>query len=156
MYPFPSGLSRPRRVDPQASNKPLRGGKGGYFEGGVRTVAALSGGWLPFTLRGRVSSQLMAVADWYPTLTAAAAASSAATAAFTSPGAARTVAGGGKLRSDDIGAVDGENMWSRWLGRGGDSPGTGTLDGTADRLILLDGRTVRPSGDTRPESSDWN
>ena len=53
---------------PQASNAPLRGGKNGMWEGGVRTVAAMGGGHLPAALRGRASNALMHTADWYATL----------------------------------------------------------------------------------------
>ena len=52
----------------QGSNAPLRGGKNGMWEGGVRTVAAMGGGHLPAALRGRSSQVVMHVADWWETL----------------------------------------------------------------------------------------
>ena len=52
----------------QYSNAPLRGGKNGMWEGGVRTVAALGGGYLAAALRGRTSQAVMHVADWHATL----------------------------------------------------------------------------------------
>jgi len=54
------------------SNRPLSGGKGGLLEGGVRTVAALGGGWLPQRVRGRASEALVHISDWYATLLSAA------------------------------------------------------------------------------------
>ena len=38
------------------------------FEGGVRAVAFLAGGYLPAAVRGTVHTGLIAVADWYGTL----------------------------------------------------------------------------------------
>lgn len=55
-------------IGPQASNRPLRGGKDTNLEGGVRTLAALGGGWLPAGVRGRVSHAFMHEADWLATL----------------------------------------------------------------------------------------
>jgi hypothetical protein len=51
-------------INQQGSNKPLRGGKKGPFEGGVRVPAAVAGGWLPAQLRGTSSSTLTHLADW--------------------------------------------------------------------------------------------
>jgi len=81
----------------QGSNKPLRGGKNGGFEGGVRVPGTISGGWLPVPLRGQSWHGLSHVADWYPTLTQAA----------------------GINPSDDRSAlvptVDGMSMWEWWI-----------------------------------------
>ncbi len=49
------------------NNWPLRGGKYSAFEGGVRGNAFVSGGYLPPSVRGTVSSSLMHIADWYTT-----------------------------------------------------------------------------------------
>ena len=46
------------------SNYPLRGGKKGSFEGGIRVPAALGGGWLPSPLRGSASGAVVHLADW--------------------------------------------------------------------------------------------
>ena len=54
------------------SNAPLRGAKGGYFEGAVRTKALLAGPALPRTVRGATHAGLFHVADWAPTILAAA------------------------------------------------------------------------------------
>ena len=47
-----------------ANNYPLRGGKGTDFEGGVRTAAFVSGGFLPQSVRGTVSHEMIHVTDW--------------------------------------------------------------------------------------------
>eukprot|EP00316_Scyphosphaera_apsteinii_P015424 CAMPEP_0119334342 /NCGR_PEP_ID=MMETSP1333-20130426/87084_1 /TAXON_ID=418940 /ORGANISM="Scyphosphaera apsteinii, Strain RCC1455" /LENGTH=65 /DNA_ID=CAMNT_0007344611 /DNA_START=129 /DNA_END=326 /DNA_ORIENTATION=+ len=39
-------------ISQQGSNLPLRGGKMGDFDGGIRAATALGGGWLPAGLRG--------------------------------------------------------------------------------------------------------
>ena len=52
----------------QGSNLPLQGGKLSTLEGGMRTLTALGGGWLPSELRGATSHAFMHVADWYATL----------------------------------------------------------------------------------------
>ena len=49
------------------NNFPLRGGKHTAFEGGVRSSAFVSGGWLPPQLRGTVNSGYIHVADWWAT-----------------------------------------------------------------------------------------
>jgi len=49
------------------SNFPLRGSKGSDFEGGVRTVAFVSGGWLPSHMRGATVGGMMHITDWYAT-----------------------------------------------------------------------------------------
>ena len=55
-------------IGPQASNLPLRGGKDSNLDGGVRTLAALGGGWLPPPVRGRTSDAFMHESDWLTTL----------------------------------------------------------------------------------------
>eukprot|EP00041_Stephanoeca_diplocostata_P037629 m.1431041 g.1431041 ORF g.1431041 m.1431041 type:complete len:301 (+) comp25075_c0_seq16:264-1166(+) len=49
------------------NNHPFRGGKSAYFEGGMRTAAFVSGGFLPSTSRGTTSAVFMSIADWYNT-----------------------------------------------------------------------------------------
>ena len=49
------------------NNHPLMGGKTTVWEGGVRTVAFLSGGFLPQDVRGSRRDALIHVADWYAT-----------------------------------------------------------------------------------------
>ena len=51
-----------------ASNWPLRGSKGTWFQGGVRVNAFISGGFLPAQLRGTSNTGLISVADVYSTL----------------------------------------------------------------------------------------
>ena len=53
---------------PYSSNLPLRRGKGDVFDGGVRTRAALGGGWLPRHMRGATSDVVVHISDWYATL----------------------------------------------------------------------------------------
>eukprot|EP00727_Mastigamoeba_balamuthi_P014115 m51a1_g9326 hypothetical protein (570) ;mRNA; f:2667-4570 len=48
-----------------ASNFPLRGGKAGFWEGGVRGVGLVNG---PGTGRPRVSRELFHISDWMPSL----------------------------------------------------------------------------------------
>ena len=48
------------------SNYPLRGHKGGYFEGGVKAVAFVHSFLLPNP--GTSSFELMHISDWFPTL----------------------------------------------------------------------------------------
>jgi len=50
-----------------ANNFPLRGGKTSYFEGGIRVVSFLSGGYLPQNQSGTTRDGLMHIADWYTT-----------------------------------------------------------------------------------------
>mmetsp|Transcript_30455 Transcript_30455/g.50442 ORF Transcript_30455/g.50442 Transcript_30455/m.50442 type:complete len:670 (-) Transcript_30455:78-2087(-) len=80
----------------QASNSPLRGGKDTFFEGGVRSLASLGGGWLPPVLHGKDSPAVMHLADWFATL---------------------SVAAGVKPIDNATGVppVDGQNIWPAWL-----------------------------------------
>ena len=55
-----------------ANNYPLLGRKCTPWDGGTRTAAMVSGGFLPTTLRGTTNGALMHVADWYATLCAVA------------------------------------------------------------------------------------
>eukprot|EP01084_Bolivina_argentea_P124455 220529_1 len=50
-----------------ANNYPLRGGKFTPFEGGVRGVAFVSGGYLPSSRYGEIENGLIVIADWYTT-----------------------------------------------------------------------------------------
>ena len=50
-----------------SSNWPLRGGKVSDFEGGVRAVSFMAGGFLPPDLAGTRYAGIIAVADWYAT-----------------------------------------------------------------------------------------
>lgn len=52
------------------NNWPLRGGKTDDFEGGVRSISFLGGGWLPAELRGSTNHAYIHACDWYATLCA--------------------------------------------------------------------------------------
>ena len=94
-------------IGPQASNLPLRGGKDNNLEGGVRTLAALGGGWLPPHAHGLTSAAFMHEADWLSTLAHAA-------------GVAAT---DGRAAAVGLPAVDGLSLWSSW---------TALVDGARD------------------------
>lgn len=51
-----------------ANNHPLKGGKFSDWEGGVRTNAFISGGFVPPEKRGTSFHGVIHIADWYPTL----------------------------------------------------------------------------------------
>lgn len=53
-----------------ATNHPLRGGKYSFWEGGVRSVAFVSGGYIPTENRGSALNEIVHIADWYATLAA--------------------------------------------------------------------------------------
>lgn len=50
------------------NNYPLKGGKTDDFEGGTRSVAFISGGFVPARLRGSTHQAYIHAADWYATL----------------------------------------------------------------------------------------
>lgn len=50
-----------------AANTPLRGGKNTNFEGGIRVRAAMTGGALPPSLRGKTFKPFIHISDWFPT-----------------------------------------------------------------------------------------
>jgi arylsulfatase A-like enzyme len=85
-------------IGPQASNLPLKGGKDTNLEGGVRTLAALGGGWLPPHASGRTLDSFMHESDWYATLCDLAGVSSDD--------------GGGER---GVPRVDSISMWPQWL-----------------------------------------
>ena len=51
----------------ESSNHPLKGAKGTFFEGGVRSIAFANGGLLPKVMKGKSSEGFIHIADWYPT-----------------------------------------------------------------------------------------
>lgn len=83
-----------------ANNFPLRGGKYSNFEGGVRSVAFISGGFVPAAMRGSKNTDPVHIADWYATF--------AALAGVNATDAAAARAG--------LPAVDGVNLWPRLSG----------------------------------------
>lgn len=55
-----------------ANNYPLRGGKMSNFEGGIRTPAVVSGGWVDPAVRGTTLDGYVTLWDWYATLSSVA------------------------------------------------------------------------------------
>ena len=49
------------------SNYPLKGSKGTFYEGGVRSLAFANGGLLPSNRRGKTTQGFIHIADWYTT-----------------------------------------------------------------------------------------
>merc|ERR1712224_794371 len=64
---FISDNGGPVYVPGAANNFPLRGGKYGDFEGGVRGNAFVSGGYVPESARGSTFNGVVSIADWYTT-----------------------------------------------------------------------------------------
>ena len=68
---FTSDNGGPTKLEESGStNYDLRGGKYSDWEGGVRAVAFVSGGYLPPERRGVVLDEPVHIADWYATLPA--------------------------------------------------------------------------------------
>jgi arylsulfatase I/J len=61
---FISDNGGPIYVPGNANNFPLKGGKYSDWEGGTRTVAVVSGGYVPKTSRGAVYGGVISIADW--------------------------------------------------------------------------------------------
>ena len=51
-----------------SNNYPLKGSKVSDFEGGIRAVSLLSGGYIPQNVRGTHHTGYISIADWYGTL----------------------------------------------------------------------------------------
>ena len=89
-----------------ANNYPLRGGKIGIMEGGIRLNAFLSGGYLPANLRGTKNEEFMHLADWYATLCAIAGVDPTDT----------------KAAAANLPPIDSLNMWPMLSGQVKNSP----------------------------------
>jgi len=90
------------------NNYPLRGGKKTDFEGGVRAVTFLNGGYLPRQQRGKIDDGMMHIADWYTTFSAM---------VGVDPADSRAAS----ARLPDL---DGLDMWPWLMGEVEDSPRT--------------------------------
>lgn len=108
-----------------ANNWPLRGGKFTSFEGGIRVVGFVTGGFLPESGRGNVLTGYAHGCDWYPTFAKLA----------------------GADPSDDapgIPPVDGKDLWPFLSGHADASPrdemlieaGPGVLISGADGALI--------------------
>jgi len=64
---FSSDNGGPIYIPGGANNHPLRGAKYSDFEGGIRTTALVSGGFVPEGVRGRRHQGVVSIADWYAT-----------------------------------------------------------------------------------------
>ncbi len=62
---FMSDNGGPVYLPGSANNHPLKGGKYSDWEGGVRTNAFISGGYVPEDVRGTKYDGLVSIADWY-------------------------------------------------------------------------------------------
>ena len=91
-----------------ASNYPLRGGKLSVLEGGVRSLAFISGGFVPNDTKGSTRDGYVHLADWYPTI------SKLAGAPQTSDPWGHSAAG--------IPSIDGFDVWRYLAGRDEESP----------------------------------
>jgi arylsulfatase I/J len=93
-----------------ASNWPLRGGKYTQFEGGIRSAAFLSGGYLPPSIRGSANGGIAHVADFYATYCGLAG------------GAADFCAADAHAAASGLPPVDSLDMWPWWSGAAAASP----------------------------------
>ena len=93
----------------------------GNFEGGIRVPAAIGGGWAAVApLRGRRSSDLAHISDWYATLCHAAGVSAT------------------DGRSSLVASVDSRSLWRAWLGtrlRPSEGFAGGSADGSAPTAL---------------------
>ena len=87
------------------------GGKGTFFEGGVRTAAFVTGGLLPPAVRGTTLADAVHVCDWHTTFL-----SLAGMAAASAPDLAE--------RSSVVPGVDGVDVWPRLSGQTQSPPRT--------------------------------
>jgi len=90
------------------NNYPLRGGKSSNLEGGIRSTAFVSGGYLPVSRRGDIELGLIHIADWYATFCALAGVDAADTSA----------------EEHGLPAVDALDMWPLISGETDASPRT--------------------------------
>ena len=89
-----------------ANNFPLKGGKLGNWQGGVRVNAFVSGGFLPQSVRGTTLDGYIALCDWYTTFCYLAGVDSTDT----------------RAAAADLPPVDGLNMWPYISGMNKTSP----------------------------------
>lgn len=85
-----------------SSNWPLRGMKTTLFDGGVRAVSFMTGGYLPQSARGQTSSELLHAVDITPTLLALAGVSEADSPPMDGLDAWGAVTTGGTTGRDEI------------------------------------------------------
>ena len=131
------------------SNYPLRGGKGGDFEGGTRVAAFVSGGYLPPAGRGRVEHGLIHVADWLATLCGL----------FLGEGGAAFCRNDTRARAAGLPQPDSLNVWPLLIGANATSPrvevpvGPSTLVTERFKLMLGSLGSAGWSGPLSPNAS---
>lgn len=101
----------------EAPNFPLRGGKGGVMEGGVRVVSFISGGAVPNAMRGRWLDGPMHTCDWFSTFSTLAGVPGANEPGFMDPKSANSWS-----IPDRVKKVDSLNMWPYLSGQVPQSP----------------------------------
>lgn len=102
------------------NNFPLRGGKTNNFEGGVRVVSFVSGGFLPDSVRNSTRDGYIHAADWYPTLCSL---------------AGVNASDGGPSWPE----IDGKDMWPYLTGKVTSSPRTEIMLSSDDTGALISG-----------------
>ncbi len=112
---------------PGANNYPLKGGKFSNWEGGIRSAAFVSGGFLPDSVRGTISDGLVGAWDWYATFAALA-------------GADPT---DNKASAAGLPPIDSLNVWPLVSGQNTTSPRSRVVIGSN-----TDGNGGRTSGNT--------
>lgn len=122
----------------EAPNYPLRGGKGGVFEGGVRVASLVAGGFLPDAMRGRKLDGLIHMCDWWATFASLAGVSGAKVAGFMDPSSQESVSIPHRVKR-----VDSLDMWPYISGEVRTSPRKVvhvSYDPTDGRGALIAGR----------------
>lgn len=99
-----------------ASNYPLKGGKQANWEGGVRSNALVSGGFIPPARRGAIETGFAAIEDWFSTFAGLAGADASDPAA----------------RAAGLPPVDGVDLWPLLSGANGTSPRAEVVLGADD------------------------
>lgn len=109
------------------NNWPLRGGKASNLEGGVRSNAFITGGYVPSSVRGTVNEGFIAIEDWYTTI-----------CGIVGVDPTDEVA-----QKAGLPPVDGLNMWPFLSGQNSTSPRTEIILGSsANSDIQANGQTI--------------
>jgi len=115
----PSGLP----VVSSGNNFPLRGGKKGNFEGGIRVASTIGGGFLPAKMVGTTLDGYMHASDWYPTFC----------------GLAGVDAADPNPKATEVPGVDGFDLWPYISGTVESSPRTEIMISAEDNGGIISG-----------------